>query len=297
MDQVAADAPTAGPRLVSVVVPTSGRAAMVADCLESLVLQDYPAEAFEVVVVHNGPPDGTEASVRAVAERPGGPRISYLSLGRRDANSARNAGIDAAEGDPVCLLDDDVLVPPGWLSALVDGARRHPGADCVGGPIRPRLEGRAPRTCDRHELAGIALEAERAEGEVRELWGANMAIRRDALRATGGFRPGMARHQEWEWEQRLLAGGGTMVHVPGAWLWHRRTRADLRPSRMAGEFFMRGWTKASTGFEVDLGWVARRGLRHAAHGVRGRCTRGMTEAARDAGLVCAELVRRARRGG
>jgi GT2 family glycosyltransferase len=294
--RVADDAPTALAPFVSVVVPTTNRAAVVADCLESLVRQDYPEDRYEILVVENGPPDGTAAVTRSMAARAEWPRIAHLSLERADANAARNAGIGAAHGDPVCLVDDDVIVPEGWLAALVAGTRRNPAADCLGGPIRPRLEGSAPRTCDAHQLAGVALEDQRSEAEVDEVWGGNMAIRRSALESIGAFRPGLAYHQEWEWEQRLLKRGGTMVHLPDAWLWHRRTQGDLRASRLLAEFFMRGYTKASLGFPVDLSWTIARGRRNLVHGVRRRCTRGLTEAARDAGLVSAVLLGRVRRG-
>ncbi len=279
MDQPAADSAT--PPLVSVVVPTANRSAMLAHCLESLTAQDYPS--FEVVVVDNG---------SVASPVPPDPRIRYLRQPRRDANAARNAGVQAARGDPVCFVDDDVVAPPGWLSGLVEGLRRNPSADCVGGGIRSRFESEPPRTCSDHELAGVSLDLGAADTEATEAWGANMAIRRSAFDSVGPFRPGLRRHQEWEWEQRLLEGGGRIVYVSGAWLWHRRGRDDMRVHSLLGEFFMRGWTKASLGFSVDLGRTGRRALDNLRHGVRRRCVRGLEEAARNAGLLCAALLRR-----
>ena len=238
-------------------------------------------------MVENGPRDGTEDGVATLAEQ----RVAYHYCRRRDANTARNAGVAAAGGELVCFVDDDVVVPESWLSELVAGAQRHPDAECVGGPVRARLEGASPRLCDRHGVAGIELGNTPGDAEVGEAWGGNMAMRRSALARIGPFREGLSYLQEWEWQQRLLRSGGRIVLIPAAWLWHRRSDADLHAGRLMGEFFRRGWTKASLGYPVDLRRTAGRARRNLGHGVRRRCTTGFTEAARDAGLISRRLTR------
>ena len=279
MDHAAED--SSSHPFVSVVVPTANRPAVLADCVGSLIAQDYPA--FEVVVVDNG------STASPLSPHP---LVRCLRLERRDANSARNAGIEASRGDPICLVDDDVVAPPSWLSGLVDGVRRNPTADCLGGGIRARFESQPPRTCSQHDLAGQSLDRGPDDLEATEVWGGNMAIRRSAFESVGPFKPGLRRHQDWEWEQRLLKMGGRMVYVGDAWLWHRRGRRDLRVPTLLSEFFLRGYTRASLGFKVDPERTRRRALENLRHGVRERCVRGLEEAARDAGLLCAALLRR-----
>jgi len=277
MDHAADDSSTHP--FVSVIVPTADRPAVLADCLESLAAQDYPS--YEVVVVDNGSlPAPSFAGARRVR------------IDRRDANAARNAGIAASTGDPVCFVDDDVVAPPGWLSGLVGGLARHPDADCAGGGIRSRFETAPPRTCSEHELAGLSLERGPEDSEATEVWGGNMVIRRSALDSVGPFREGLRCHQEWEWQRRYVRAGGRLVYVSDAWLWHRRGRSQLRVSRLLREFFLRGWTKASLGFAVDLRRTGRLAVENLRHGLEARCVRGFEEAARDAGLLCATLLRR-----
>ena len=43
---------------MSIVVPTHGRPAPLADCVETLLAQDYPADRYEVLVVENGSTEG-----------------------------------------------------------------------------------------------------------------------------------------------------------------------------------------------------------------------------------------------
>jgi glycosyltransferase involved in cell wall biosynthesis len=286
-------------RFVSVVVPTHNRAATVAACVRSLLALDHPKDRYEIVVVDAASTDDTRERIGELATRAGAVQVTYLRAASRDANAARNAGIAAARGDPVALVDDDVLVPPGWVSAIAAGAMRWPEADCLGGPVRPIFEGGVPSTCAAHELAGVRFDEGGMDKEVREVWGGNMALRRSALERTGLFREGLRVQQEWEWEQRLMAAGGRIVYLADAWLWHRRRDADLEIAPMLREFFLRGYFKGALGQPIAPGIVVRRASGWLLHAVRSHCTRGVTESTRHFGLLCgavrAEMRRRARR--
>jgi GT2 family glycosyltransferase len=279
---------------VSVVVPTAGRSALLADCLRTLLAQDYPADRYEVIVAHNGPEPDTRPAA-APDQRPDGPRVHWLTVPRRDANAARNAGLLAARGDPICLVDDDVLAPPGWLRAMVDGARRHPGAGCVGGVVRPRFDARRPRTCARHELAGARLDAGAADTVIDEVWSCNMAIRRAALQRIGPLREGLEVVHESEWEGRLAQAGGTIVLLPRAWLWHRRLGSDVAPWSLVRDNFRLGYAVVALGQRLPTGRALRTIGASLAHAIAARCTRGLTDAMRALGSLCAIAAGRRRR--
>jgi glycosyltransferase involved in cell wall biosynthesis len=285
---VAVRVPVSAPR-VSVVIPTHGRGSVLDGCLRSLVSVDFARDAYEVIVVDAASPDDTPVVIQRWAAD--SRVVRYLRVEGRDANAARNAGIGGARAELVALIDDDVVVPPGWLGALWDGAGRWPSVHCFGGPVRPMLEDRVPATCAVHELAGLAIDEGPLEHEVGEVWGCNMALRRSAFGLAGPFREGLARQQEWEWEMRLLAAGGRMVYLPEVWLWHRRTTAEMRLVAMLREFFVRGYIKGTLGPGVSPRAAASRGARWLRHGARTGCARGWTEAARSAGLVCGSATR------
>jgi GT2 family glycosyltransferase len=280
---------------VSVVVPTANRAPLLADCLETLVAQDYPADRYEVIVVHNGLP-------REVARPACGPRrtdppaVHHLRIaGRPDANAARNAGLRVARGDPLCLVDDDVLIPTHWLRTVVEGAWRHPSAECLGGPVSPRFEGREPRTCECHELAGARLDEGPSDAVVDEVWSCNMAVRRAALDRVGPLREGLAVVHESEWEARLQKVGGTIVYLPEAWLWHRRLTSDVRPWSLVRDNFRLGYAVVALGQLLPVGYLCRRIAASLAHAAAHRCTRGLTDAVRSLGSLCAIAAGRRRR--
>jgi GT2 family glycosyltransferase len=275
---------------ISVVIPTCDRPALLEACLRSVFAVEFDRREYEVVVVDDGSADETRALVRSLARRRA--PVEYVRVAGGDANAARNAGIEAARGELIALLDDDVVVPVGWLAGLRAGSARWPEAECFGGPVQPVFDRRAPGTCAAHGLAGATFDAGPDERYVDEVWGCNMALRRSALSRAGLFRVGLPHHQDWEWEMRLRAAGGQIVYLPEAWVWHRRTAAELRTTALLREFFVRGYLRATLAPGVSPGVAATRGMRWLHHAARTRCTRGWTEAARSAGLLCGSTIGR-----
>src|ERR687889_2266187 len=104
--------PMARPAM-TVVVPTRGRAAYLEVTLDSLSRQRTETP-YEILVVDDGATDATPD----VAERFGARLIRHGE--RRSLNAARNSGLREAAAPLVAFVDDDVLVPPGWLEALVE---------------------------------------------------------------------------------------------------------------------------------------------------------------------------------
>jgi GT2 family glycosyltransferase len=290
---------TGGPEpFASIVVPTRNRAALLADCLRALGAQDYPRDRFEIVVVDDGSVDDTPAVLagwsqgrpldRAVRQTPGG------------LNTARNHGIAVSKGDPVCFIDDDADPPPTWLSALVDGAQRHPTAGCLGGPVRLRFEATPPRVCEMESwIWEAALDLGPAERTTDHVNGCNLAVRRFALDAVGLFDASLPLYgDETEWERRLTRAGIPIVYLPAAWLWHRRTAADLRASALLRRRFRQGvaYTRfaALTGERISLAHIVWPIPFYLAHAVRRRCFGAVLEVARKLGLVWGALSRRPR---
>jgi glycosyltransferase involved in cell wall biosynthesis len=261
---------------------------MLRACLESLVLQDYPPTRFEVIVADDGSRDETRAIVDVIAARMTHPRVRYLSQSRHGANAARNAALRAAGGDPICFVDDDEDVPPGWLSALVGASLAHPTAACLGGPMRLRFEGRPPRACGREPWGESELDLGDETREVLWLWGGNMALRRFAVEAVGGFREmRLLGHNETEWISRLRARHYPVLYVPEAWVWHRRTQEQLRLRWLVERRFVRGIGQARMWHEVGRPYHARSQAKYVWEGIRhsvgAGCGIGLIDAAQAAG--------------
>lgn len=91
--------------LVSVIIPTYNRAALVGEAVVSALAQTY--RDFEVLVVDDGSTDGT---LEALAPFLGEVKLWRFSS-RRGVAAARNLGVAAARGQWLAFLDSDDL----WL--------------------------------------------------------------------------------------------------------------------------------------------------------------------------------------
>ncbi len=287
----------------SIVIPTRARPGYLEVALASIAPQAAAAGA-EVLVIDDA---GASRAIRTLAERFG---ARYEPLpGPQGLNIARNTGVERSRGALVAFVDDDVEVRPGWLDALLRAAREHPEAQVFAGPISPRLDGRAPRSCGREGPPITALDlGPRDTDRVRYAWGANMTVRRSALERVGPFDVSLAdAGDEQEWQDRLLAtcGPGRVRYVAGAALDHRRTAADSRLRALARAARARGraarrfdaWRAAKVEDSPALPSLTRE-LRTlagcAGHVVRRRCPSGLTMVAHSAGRVEQTLHERRR---
>ena len=111
---------------VSVVVPTYNRAALLGECLDSLLNQDRRPE--EILVVDDGSSDGTPDVVRSKD----GP-VRYLRQENAGKAAALNRALAAVSGEAVWIVDDDDLAPPDALVRLTAAIETGPGTDLVYG--------------------------------------------------------------------------------------------------------------------------------------------------------------------
>ena len=124
---------------VSVVIPTWDGAELLRQALASLASQSF--RDFETIVVDNGSRDGTAAML--ARDFPGVALVRFEE--NRGFAPAVNAGLRAARGEVLVLMNNDVEAEPGWLSALVTALDRHPDAGFVASKM---LSAREPSRID-----------------------------------------------------------------------------------------------------------------------------------------------------
>ncbi|MFQ5351319.1 MAG: glycosyltransferase family 2 protein [Thermoanaerobaculia bacterium] len=105
--------------LVSVVIPTFQRAALLPRALESVRRQTRPAD--EVIVVDDGSTDGTADLLRRDH-----PKVRCLRRPNGGVSAARNQGIEAAQGEWIALLDSDDVWRPDKLERQLDALAARP---------------------------------------------------------------------------------------------------------------------------------------------------------------------------
>ncbi|MGH7389413.1 MAG: glycosyltransferase [Candidatus Rokuibacteriota bacterium] len=197
---------------VSVVVCSYNGARTLADCLDGLARLEYPD--YEVIVVDDGSTDATAALARRY-------EVRVISTPNRGLSSARNTGLAHASGEIVAYIDDDAWPDPHWLTYLVETflTTTHDG---VGGPNIPP-PGDGPIAACVAAAPGGPTHVLVSDTEAEHVPGCNMAFRRQALAAIGGFDPRFRTAGDdvdvcW----RLQQAGGTLGFSPAAVVWHHR---------------------------------------------------------------------------
>jgi GT2 family glycosyltransferase len=260
------------PLVVSVVIPTRNRCALLSEALRALSLQVFPGGNFEVLVVNDGGSDPTEAVVNEQAKSFPAP-LRVLTLEPAGPARARNAGIRAARGRIVAFTDDDCLPEPDWLSKVCEGYEQDDRLSGIGGQTLP---------FDPHNLFSrfqdlLLHQPHQDAGGISFLLTSNASFRRDRLLEVGGFDEifPFAGGEDVDLCHRLRAKGYRLGYQPQAGMRHHNIttfqqyvklcfrygqgEAILHRRGSAGHKILRTlWWGRHCGSWLGLPWRARR---------------------------------------
>jgi glycosyltransferase involved in cell wall biosynthesis len=206
------------PPFVSIIVPVYNSEAVIADCVESLLAQDYPRQRFEVVVADNGSTDRTAEIMERFPVR-------FVSADRlRTPYAARNDGARLTMGDILAFCDADEVAAANWLSRLVSA-------------LKEGYAGAAGLTLGTKEAEGAVADfAAReatfrpgdAEMDIQLAPTGNVIYRRDVFERLGGFKEDTLTGADYDFSLRVTRQAGQKIRfVPGAMMWHHH-RSTLR---------------------------------------------------------------------
>jgi len=209
----------------SIVIPVHGQWPHTLACLRAIAAHP-PDAAVEVIVVDDASPDDSLArlaqveGVRVVARAANGGFIA-----------ACNEGAAAAGGRILVFLNNDTVPQPGWLDALLDTFRTHPGTGIAGAQLL-YPDGRLQEAGGVVFSDGGAWNYGRFESSedprfayVREadyVSGAALAIPRALFRQVGGFdrRYAPAYYEDTDLAFAVRAAGLAVRYQPAARVVH-----------------------------------------------------------------------------
>jgi glycosyltransferase involved in cell wall biosynthesis len=230
--------------LVSAVIPTRDRPALLACAMRSALRQTWPN--LEVIVVVDGPDPLTEADLQTFAD----PRLRVIFLDeRRGGSDARNSGVRAACGEWIAFLDDDDEWLPDKIAQQMRAAHAMPDWFPV---VSCRLIAQSPttsrvlplRTYEQPQSIADFLFCRtslRDPGGVLQC--STLLAPRELLLAVP-FKSGLPMHQDWDWLIRVAAHKGVgvaMVRQPLC-IW-RTEDARTTVGRNANWSFSLSWIR------------------------------------------------------
>jgi GT2 family glycosyltransferase len=209
---------------VSIVIPTHSerRWSSLTRTIASARLQTPPAAEIVVVVDHN--------PAMAGRVRRDFPDVTVLENDyARGASGNRNTGAFHTRTPFIAFLDDDTVASPDWLSRQL-APFADPAVVGTGGGIVPAWAGIRPTWMPDELLWAVGVSytgMPTRTAPIRNVWSANMIVRRDAFLAVGGFRTGFGkvgdqnRPEDTELCLRMSSvSGGRWMYVPHATIDH-----------------------------------------------------------------------------
>jgi O-antigen biosynthesis protein len=203
---------------ISVVVCTYNGGATLRETFRHLQRLNYPD--FEVIVVDDGSTDGGADEAEANGYR-------LIRTQNAGLSSARNTGLHAANGEIVAYLDDDAYPDADWLKYLALSFLRGDYVG-VGGPNIPPPGDGWIADCVTNSPGG-PIHVLLTDREAEHIPGCNMAFRKSALLAVGGFDNRFRTAGDdvdicWS----LQEAGWKLGFSPAAVVWHHRRNSIRR---------------------------------------------------------------------
>ena len=216
---------------VSVVIPVRNEEKFIAGTLDGLLAQDYPDDAFEILVADGESTDATPRIVEQYAAKD--PRIRLLRNPKRWSSAARNVGVRASRGDVVVVVDGHCQFEDNrYLRHLVEVLRRH-DVDCVGRPqpldiaggslLQQAIATARSSSLGHHPDSFIYSDQER----IVPAHSVGVAYRRHVFERVGYFDESFDACEDVEFNHRVDQSGMTCVLAPGIRL-HYHPRSSLR---------------------------------------------------------------------
>lgn len=193
--------------------------------LRSILAQEYPS--VEILVVENGSGDGTADWIRSEY-----PRVRLMDLQKNHGTFARNYGIEAAAGEIVVTLDNDVYFDdPRDVHRIVAAFERHPEAGCLAFRVYHPQTGRLHARDWCHPRPW--QQAETIEFETYYITEGASAFRRAVFERVQPYWKDLFIGLEgFDLALRLMDAGHQIWYVPEVKVWHMaslETRESWRP--------------------------------------------------------------------
>ena len=208
----------------SIIVPVFNRPDEVDELLESLSNQTQ--KDFEVIIVE----DGSVKTCKDVCDKYADILVlHYYAKENSGPGQSRNYGAERAKGDYLIILDSDVVLPSGYLTAVDKELTKNP-TEAFGGPDAAHPSFTPIQKAISYSMTSFfttgGIRGGKAKLDKFYPRSFNMGIRRDVYLKLNGFSK-MRFGEDIDFSYRIVEAGYKPRLFPEAWVWHKR-RTDFR---------------------------------------------------------------------
>jgi succinoglycan biosynthesis protein ExoA len=201
---------------VSVIIPVRNEEKYIRQCMQSLLMNDYPPDRIEFIIVDGASTDRTRDAVFEMLAVD--PRIKLLNNPNRTVPYSMNIGIRAAEGEYIVRVDAHAEYCRDYIRKSIE-TLQDTGAANVGGVwvVRPASKGfiaRAIALAQTH-IFGVGNSSYRVS--MRKGYKDTVpfgAFRRTIFEKVGLFNEKLTCHQDYELNLRIRKSGGGIYMNP-----------------------------------------------------------------------------------
>lgn len=212
---------------VSVVIPVYDDYDTLDVTLRALEQQSYPANGVEVIVVDNGTPRARRRDVDDEYDL-----VRQISESTQGSYAARNAGVEAAEGELLAFTDADCRPDPDWLTNGIEALEGAPQVGLVGGALEIVTSDDGFNSADGPSAAEVwemsrGFPQQHYIDDLNFAATANMLTRRAVFEDVGLFNEALLSGGDREWGERVAEAGYELVYEAEALVRHP-ARRDLK---------------------------------------------------------------------
>lgn len=218
----------------SFIIPMYNVEKYIKNCLNSILCQSM--QDFEIVVVDDGSTDNSNAIVNDMSKNH--PSIKLIKKPNGGQSTARNRGLQEAQGEYVIFLDsDDFIMSDDFLSSVYSEIKKN-GADVVMYRYQKYFESRSnPYTpchycfeCVKEEtdMATIIYKLSQADAFYGSAW--SKAVRRSVLVDNGITFDESLKCEDIDWNYRLMENIQKLSFVDREFVAYRQREGSVTKS-------------------------------------------------------------------
>ena len=205
--------------ILSVIIPTYKRNALLKRALDSLLKQQFPSQLYEIIIVFDGVPEKESKEIVQLYQSYAHDRMKFVRQRHAGPAQARNYGVSLSAGEILCFIDDDCIADERWLQALYHAHQQDAYAAFAGRVLFIEKKRMIPQyLSDR----GFYTAADSYEQEPAFFITANVSMKRHVFLSLGGFDPQFITSggEDRDFSCRLKAHTGRILFVPDAVVYH-----------------------------------------------------------------------------